>query len=383
MEVPESPRTGGDGGAKRFSFSCLVCRQRKVRCDHVQPCTNCRRAQIDCEYVAPVRGKRKRTKPSRETMHARLQRYEDMLKMRGVDVDEEVNRTRASSDDALSESNGTIDSPNTNFSVPTPGDAAGDDAAPPMGFRSALIRTTGSGPKLVNREGSSRYYENSTLWTDISDDFRHPDEFVPVGADEDDENEVDLFLGPSSSSLSGLLRNWHPPLPCLHTLKDIFIDRVDPLMKMMHMPTFWPVILQAAQKGEEISRSMEAAVFCFYFGTISVIQEKECENLFKESKKVVFAKYRVIARHTLKKANLLSTSSPMTLRAFCLFMVCFLTIISRCDSKMLTRFPRWGFAAPCDTSHSTYCVGLLSDWLRRWACIATVRLWVYRCLKQK
>ncbi|OAA60854.1 Transcription factor [Cordyceps fumosorosea ARSEF 2679] len=319
-----SPGPSTDGGSVK-PFSCLVCRQRKVRCDRVQPCGNCKRARAECEYVAPVRGKRKRSKPSRETLHAKLRRYEEMLTTRGVDVGEKASTRReeevegGGDEDGLSEGNDTADSL-TSFSVTTPG----GEAAPSMGLRSALIRTPGSGPKLVSKEGNSRYYENSTLWTDITDDFRHPDEYVPVGDDDDDDDEpeADIFLGSSSSnSFNGQLRDWHPTIHCLYALRDIYVDRVDPLMKIMHMPTFWALVLQAAERKEDVSRPIEAVMFCFYFATISVIEEKECQKLFNESKKTMFAKYRAIARHTLKRAGLLSTTSPMTLRAFCLFMM--------------------------------------------------------------
>ncbi len=147
-----SPDTRAEEGLQ--SFSCLVCRQRKVRCDHAQPCGNCRRAKIDCEYVAPVRGKRKRANAPRETLHAKLRRYEDMLKTRGVDVAEPTSAVRAASQDGVSESNDTVESP-TSLSVPTPG----EEPAAPMGFRSALIKTPGTGPRLVTKEGNTRYYE--------------------------------------------------------------------------------------------------------------------------------------------------------------------------------------------------------------------------------
>ncbi|TQW00867.1 fungal specific transcription factor [Cordyceps javanica] len=314
---PASPSIRPSADCTVKTFSCLVCRQRKVRCDHAQPCGNCKRAKIDCEYVEPVRGKRKRSKPSRETLHAKLRRYEDLLKSRGVDIAERTSTSGATSDDGLSESNGTVDSP-ASLSVLTPR----GEAAPPMGFRSALIRTSGSGPKLVSREGGSRYYENSTLWTDLNEDFRHPDEFVAVG-DDDEENETDLFLGLdcASGGFKDELRDWHPAMHCLYALLDIYVDRVDPLMKMMHIPTFWASVLQAAERREEVSKPTEAVIFCFYFGVISVIDENECQKLFKESKKTLFAKYRAIARHTLKRAGLLSTSNPTTLTAFCLFMM--------------------------------------------------------------
>ncbi|OAQ96455.1 hypothetical protein LLEC1_00984 [Akanthomyces lecanii] len=278
------------------TFSCLVCRQRKVRCDHAQPCSNCKRAKIDCEYVAPVRGKRKRSSAPRETLHAKLRRYEDMLKTRGVDVAEPTSAARAASEDGLSESNHTMESP-TSLSVPTPG----EEPVPPMGFRSALIKTPGTGPRL----------------------FHHPDDIVVSDGNDDEEHETDLFLGASTpgNSFNGQLHDWHPPMPVLRTLKDIYVDRVDPLMKIMHMPTFWASVLQVVEKGEKVSKPIEAIIFCFYFGTISILQENECEKLFRQSKKALFAKYRAIARHTLKKADLISTSSPMTLRAFCVFLM--------------------------------------------------------------
>ncbi|KAM3429088.1 hypothetical protein MY4824_008456 [Beauveria thailandica] len=335
METPvPSPAVSADDSAK--AFSCLVCRQRKVRCDRAQPCRNCRRARIDCEYVAPVRGKRKRSQPSRETMRAKLRRYEDMLKTRGVDVAEHAGTAPATREDALSESNGKTTEAPTSPLLLTPR----DEAAPPMGFRYGLIKTPRSGPRLISKEGNSRYYEtcvdmdkvandfctnitcSSTLWTDINDDFRHPDEFVPVG-DDDEEHEADLFLGSGSpsSSFLGQLCDWHPTTQCLYALRDMYVDRIDPLMKIIHIPTFWALVWQAAERKEEVSKPIEAAVFCFYFGTISVLEETDCERLFKEGKKTVLAKYRAIARHTLKRAGLLSTSSPMTLRAFCLFML--------------------------------------------------------------
>ncbi|ATY62167.1 C6 transcription [Cordyceps militaris] len=321
MAPENTPRTSADGSAKTFLFSCLVCRQRKVRCDRVQPCGNCARANVECEYVMPVRGRRTRSKPVRETMHAKLRRYEDMLKTRGLEVGVEERRSmaRAISEDGASESYTATESI-TSLSVPTPTTRA-EAASPPMGLRSALVGTPGSGPNVVNVEGNSRYYDNSTLWTDTNGEFRHPDEFTPLS--DDDEDETDLFLGSSSLNcgFNGSLRDCHPTLHCLYALKDVYMDRVDPLMKIIHLPTFWESVRDAAERKEQVSKPIEAVIFCFYFATISVVDEKQCEALFKESKRTMFSRYRAIARHALRQARLLSTSSPMTLRAFCLFMM--------------------------------------------------------------
>ena len=74
-----------DGASK--SYSCLTCRQRKVKCDKRNPCSNCVKAEKPCSFVQPVRGKRKRTKAPREGLHAKLKRYEEMLKAYGAKIE--------------------------------------------------------------------------------------------------------------------------------------------------------------------------------------------------------------------------------------------------------------------------------------------------------
>ena len=66
------------------AFSCLICRQRKVKCDRRTPCSNCVRAEKQCSFIAPVRGKRKRSRAPKEGLHAKLKRYEDLLKAYGA-----------------------------------------------------------------------------------------------------------------------------------------------------------------------------------------------------------------------------------------------------------------------------------------------------------
>lgn len=184
--------------------------------------------------------------------------------------------------------------------------------------------------------------------------FTHPDEFAPAGdADENYEPEVDLFLGSGTSGggFQGRLQDHHPPMATLHSLKEIFVDRIDPLLKILHMPTFWQAILQSVEKQVNTPSYMEAAIFCFYFATISVLGEEECGQLFGEKKITLFAKYRTLARHALGKAGLLSTSNPMTLRAFALFMVCVRAMGLSC-LRSNSLFSRWDCVVTCGKTRS-------------------------------
>jgi hypothetical protein len=81
-------------------YSCLICRQRKVKCDRNTPCNNCIKNQKQCSFIPPVRGRRKRTTPTKEGLHTKLRRYEELLKSSGVrtEPDEDANSSASGSE---------------------------------------------------------------------------------------------------------------------------------------------------------------------------------------------------------------------------------------------------------------------------------------------
>jgi hypothetical protein len=135
MELPKKP------SSDLKAYSCVSCRQRKVRCDRRAPCMNCTKAERQCNFIAPVRGKRKRTKPPRETLHARLKRYEEMLKAYGAKI-EPSDGTDMSDSETESQSLNTPASSDGAISV-----IKKQDPGDPMP------------PKFIMKEGASRYYD--------------------------------------------------------------------------------------------------------------------------------------------------------------------------------------------------------------------------------
>ena len=132
--VSENPEPGDNLKA----YSCLTCRQRKVKCDRCTPCSNCVKAEKQCSFIPPVRGKRKRTKPPRESLHAKLKRYEELLKSYGAKFE-----PSGDFDDSESETTSQPD-------VQTD-----EDAAPPS-QRPNLGETK---PRLIIDKGTSRYFD--------------------------------------------------------------------------------------------------------------------------------------------------------------------------------------------------------------------------------
>ncbi|KAL5089004.1 hypothetical protein Trisim1_006148 [Trichoderma cf. simile WF8] len=301
-------------------FSCLSCRQRKVKCDRRTPCLNCVKAERQCSFVAPVRGKRKRTKPPRETLHARVKRYEEMLKAYGAKIepcdDSDMSETETEVQSITPESSGSMSA---------------------MRMQGCCIMPEDIKPKFIIKEGASRYFD-SALWSNLSDDFQHPEstnfndvgEAVPVEQD----NHIDeggLFFEQEHTDKIENLSKLHPSPQLLSKLKEIYADRVDPMMKILHLPTFWVAVSNALRHPDNIPKSLESLIFSFYLVTISSLKEDECQSLFGLSLSTIMSRYRVATRQALINARFVSTSNLMTLQAFSIFTVCVRNTY-RCDT---------------------------------------------------
>lgn len=66
-------------------LACVLCQQRKVKCDRKFPCVNCVKLQVDCVPVTQPRPRRRRF-PERELLD-RLRRYEALLRRNKIDFE--------------------------------------------------------------------------------------------------------------------------------------------------------------------------------------------------------------------------------------------------------------------------------------------------------
>lgn len=82
---------------KPVSRSCRGCHQRKVRCDHGQPCTNCSRYGISCVYPTKNTGVTRKS-PSLQSISTSLERLEVLLS-RLADPTQVITRPSAGSGD--------------------------------------------------------------------------------------------------------------------------------------------------------------------------------------------------------------------------------------------------------------------------------------------
>ncbi|EPS36324.1 hypothetical protein H072_10163 [Dactylellina haptotyla CBS 200.50] len=64
-------------------LACVLCQQRKVKCDRKFPCANCKRARVQCVPATLTPRQRRRRFPEKELIE-RLQHYENLLRRNDI-----------------------------------------------------------------------------------------------------------------------------------------------------------------------------------------------------------------------------------------------------------------------------------------------------------
>lgn len=311
--------------------ACVLCQRRKVKCDRRQPCATCAKAWLVCEYRAPLPPRRRKKKDSEATLTARVRHYEHALQQAGIDV---------SSIDA--EEPLRMNARNT-------GGAENTRNTPVSRDNHSIISTEnspGQGPgRLVSRKGRSLYLDkcvkssklsvvsyahmfDSNLWKSVSHELQDADDILPEDVSEksaepriqngEEFNSSFLFGGGKSRQT---LTHFHPNTIQIFQLWHTFLDGINPLTKIIHVPSLQQQILNAASDLGSVSPEMEALMFSIYSSALLSMQVDEVQKYFKESKSTLLAQYRQCAQQALVNAGVLGTSELMVLQAFILFIV--------------------------------------------------------------
>lgn len=280
------------------SFTCLPCARRKVKCDkNGPPCATCRKTKAQCEYQTPPPRKRKR-KPE-DDVHERLQQYEKLLKEHNLlpRSDNAGSERRVSHDAASHDAK-------TEFDVP---------------------RKTG---RLLTGKNKTRFVD-SNLWKVLGA------EALEQSSEEEYDNEPEdadgyvatpaldplsaafLSAGSPCQNLVGL----HPTYVDAMQLWRVFVDRVDPIAKVIHKPSTLAMLQRAAANPSSAPKPDECLLFSIYHLAVMALTDHECMELLGQSRAPLQVKYRDALRHALVNAGFLKSIDIAVLQAFVLFLI--------------------------------------------------------------
>ena len=116
-------------------------------------------------------------------------------------------------------------------------------------------------------------------------------------------------------------RSRHPPPERIHQLWQIFIENVDPLTKVVHVPSLRPAIQKAASNVETIPRSLEALMFAIYGAAVMSLKDDECKQRFYEPRKTLLSRYISATKAALLRAKFMGTISLVVLQALVIHLL--------------------------------------------------------------
>lgn len=128
-----------------------------------------------------------------------------------------------------------------------------------------------------------------------------------------------FIFGYSSTSVDML--SLHPPPDRARKFWDIYKVNVDPLIKVLHIPTIEPILLDAMTHPDKVPKGLESLMFAIYYGAATSMMSEECQELTGEDRTTLLGRYRFGLEQALARANFLYCDEMVILQSFVIFLI--------------------------------------------------------------
>ncbi|EPE06448.1 zinc c6 transcription factor [Ophiostoma piceae UAMH 11346] len=330
-------------------LACVMCQQRKVKCNRKFPCNNCIRVGASCVPATQNPRRRRRRFPERELLD-RVRSYESLLRQHNVRFESLFQKETADgvpvADDAPSP---TETRPRTRTQKPRRHDDDDDtdmnsDGEGARDARAASVyeATPSPAPGTFEKGNEAVQFRDRERHDDNDDD---DDDASASSDDAEIRNHILRGLWQRQLGSTGSLflrRNFnfslcfsphqtlapranlqslHPGAAQIFLLWQTYLTNVDPLLKITHTPTLQRRIAEAANNLAAIDTSLEALLFSIYCAAVHSMAPSDCKAAFGSSKQDLLAAYHPACEQALLNAGFLRTSERECLSAFFLYML--------------------------------------------------------------
>jgi hypothetical protein len=109
-------------------------------------------------------------------------------------------------------------------------------------------------------------------------------------------------------------------------LWQVYINNVNPLLKISHIPTLQPQVIEASADLFRTPNPLRVLMFAIYFTAVNSMTDEEVRTTCGESKSVLMAQYRENTEQALLDAGFMKSNDIMVLQSYVLYLVGCLTI---------------------------------------------------------
>ncbi|CAI7570375.1 unnamed protein product [Penicillium pancosmium] len=286
-------------------LACVLCQQRKVKCDRKFPCENCLRFGKECIPATVTPRRRSRRYPERDLLD-RIRKYEMLLRKNHVEF--ESLKSAATADTTSMDS--------------APVESAENDENSDNEEEHGGIPAT---PKEAS-EGKNLWHVLREQWKLQSSD--HNGETIHDAVNQAGiRRAMDQVYVNNDHLLFGLrhtpvgLSTLHPNPVQIFQLWQVYLNNVDPLLKVTHTPTLQGRIIEATSNLANVTPALEALMFSIYSIAVMSLTTEECQASFSSSRDEMLSKYQFACQQALLNSEYLRTNDRECLAAFYLFLL--------------------------------------------------------------
>ncbi|QYS96906.1 Zn(2)-C6 fungal-type domain-containing protein [Trichoderma simmonsii] len=240
--------------------SCLECRRRKIKCDRSLPCAYCTRTKLQCKY------------PSRR---------------QNIGTDEE-------------------------------GDLANRVHSIECALKSLDQRVTHIGSMLQNAAPNPSCPTASSSRNNLQVQQSQNDTSTRVLR----SHHLQSLPFNFPVDVSQPLQLAHPPPASILFLWQTYLDVVDPLIKIFHVPSIQRQVMSISQGRKIPDADTECLLFSIYYSTVIAIPAAECRQELHEERPVLLQRFRNGVEESLRRINFWGCRNIPALQAFVLYLIC-------------------------------------------------------------
>jgi hypothetical protein len=150
-------------------------------------------------------------------------------------------------------------------------------------------------------------------------DTDDPDELSVLGSEDlTPENNSDWFLPSERHNID--IEEMQPDPTQVFRLWQLFLDRVNPLTKIIHVPTVQPYVMQAAGNMSRVPMNYQALLFAIYNMAAIASSEVECTSMLGMTREEALRKFNACLKMALTRVNFLKNHDMPILQALVLYL---------------------------------------------------------------
>jgi hypothetical protein len=141
-----------------------------------------------------------------------------------------------------------------------------------------------------------------------------------------DENS-DLVLGGDTPSFAQ--EDLWPEPGHVFRLWQIYLDRVNPLTKIIHVPTLQPYLAEATAGSQNLPKNVEALLFSIFLMAAVSLSADEAQSLLGYSRDEALQRFSTGVRTSLSRLGFIKSNDITTLQALVIYLVSICSLVWR------------------------------------------------------